>query len=189
MSARFNRIGAVLALALGVALSGPVFAQQPDPHAGHKSDPAGKMAGGDQMFAEKAAMGSMAEVEAGKIALQKSSNDKVKAFAQKLVTDHTKAGEELKAAASQEGITVPGALDAEHEAALDRLKGLSGDQFDAAFKEHMVKDHKKDIALFEKESASGQTALDKFAAKTLPTLKQHLRMAEELPGGMPAGSR
>jgi putative membrane protein len=182
MSARCNRIAVVVGLAAGLAVSGTALAQQPDPHAGHKSDPAGKMAGGDQTFAEKAAIGGMTEVEAGKIALQKSSNEKVKAFAQRLVTDHTKAGEELKAAASQEGITVPAGLDAEHKAALDHLKGLSGDQFDAAFKEHMVKDHKKDIALFEKEATSGQTAVDKFAAKTLPTLKQHLKMAEELPG-------
>ena len=184
MSPRWNRIG----LGIGVVLvSGAALAQQPDPHAGHQMDPA-KASAGDQTFAQKAAMGGMAEVEAGKIALQKSSNDKVKAFAQRLVTDHTKAGEELKAAASQEGITVPAALDAEQEAALNHLKGLSGDQFDAAFKEHMVKDHKKDIAMFEKESASGQTALDKFAAKTLPTLKEHLKMAEDLPGKAAAAS-
>jgi putative membrane protein len=147
-----------------------------------------KAGGGDQMFAEKAAIGGMTEVEAGKIALQKSSNEKVKAFAQQLVADHTKAGEELKAAASQEGITVPTAIDAEHQAALDHLKGLSGAEFDAAFKDHMIEDHQKDIAMFEKESASGQTPLDTFAAKTLPTLKKHLKMAEELPGAAAAGS-
>ena len=147
-----------------------------------------KGAGGDQMFAEKASMGGMAEVEAGKIALQKSSNEKVKAFAQRLVADHTKAGEELKAVAAQEGITVPTQIDAKHQADLDHLKSLSADQFDAAFKEHMIKDHKNDIAMFEKEAASGQTALDKFAGKTLPTLKEHLKMAEDLPGKSAAGS-
>jgi putative membrane protein len=134
-------------------------------------------------------MGNMAEVEAGKIALQKSSNEKVKAYVQRLVADHTKAGEELKAAAAQEGITVPDALDAEHKAAIDHLKGLSGDQFDAAFREHMVKDHEKDVALFEKEAASGQSAVDQFASKTLPTLKTHLEMAEALPGGSTATNR
>ena len=162
------------------AVASASLAQNPDPKPAQ--DPAMKGGGGDQMFAEKAAIGDMTEVEAGKIALQKSSNEKVKAFAQQLITDHTKAGEELKAAASQEGITVPAALDAEHQAVLDHLKGLSGDQFDAAFKEHMIEDHRKDVAMFEKQATSGQTAVDKFAAKTLPTLKKHLKMAEELPG-------
>ena len=169
------------------AAASAALAQNPnpnqDPPSGDKMDKTAPMkAGGDQTFAQKAAVGSMAEVEAGKIALQKSSNEKVKAFAQRLVTDHTKAGEELKAAASREGITVPTAIDPEHQAALDHLKSLSGDQFDAAFKEHMVKDHKKDIALFEKEASSGQSAVDQFASKTLPTLKEHLKVAEELPG-------
>ena len=85
---------------------------------------------------------------------------------------------------------MPSTLDAEHRSALDHLKGLSGDQFDAAFKKHMVEDHKKDIAMFEKESKSGQTAVDQFASRTLPTLREHLKMAEELPGGSgSAGSR
>ena len=160
-----------------------------NPNAKPAQDPAMKGGGGDQMFAEKAAIGGMTEVEAGKIALQKSSNEKVKAFAQQLVTDHSKAGEELKAAASQEGITIPSTIDAEHQAALDHLQGLSGDQFDAAFKKHMVDDHRKDVAMFEKESTSGQTPVDQFAAKTLPTLKKHLKMAEELPGPSSGSSR
>ena len=172
--------------ALVFAAASAALAQNPNPKPAQEPPMPG--AGGDQMFAEKAAIGGMTEVEAGKIALQKSSNEKVKAFAQQLVTDHTKAGEELKAAASQEGITVPAALDAEHQAALDHLKGLSGDEFDAAFKEHMIEDHQKDVAMFEKEATSGQTAVDKFAAKTLPTLKKHLKMAEELPGPSAAAS-
>lgn len=166
--------------ALVFAVASAALAQDPNPKPAQ--EPPMKAAGGDQTFAQKAAMGNMAEVEAGKIALEKSSNEKVKAFAQRLVTDHTKAGDELKAAASQEGITVPSAIDAKHQAALDHLKGLSGDQFDAAFKAHMVEDHKKDIAMFEKEAASGQSAVDQFASQTLPTLKEHLKMAEDLPG-------
>ena len=172
------RIGSFLAMALAAA-----FATAQAPDAGAKDPmPPGAGTSGDKIFAEKAAMGSQMEIEAGKIALKKSSDEKVKAFAQQLISDHTKASEDLKAAASQEGITVPASIDPKHQGMLDKLNGLSGAQFDAAFKAQMIEDHRKDIAMFEKQSASGESAVDKFASSTLPTLKQHLKMAEELPG-------
>jgi putative membrane protein len=170
----WNRIGFLWALALGAA--SVAAAQASDPHAGHKPGTVG-----DQSFAEKAGLAGMMEVEAGRLALQKSSNE-IRAFAQKMIDHHTKAGEELKAAASQENVTVPASLDAKHQEVLDKLKGVSGASFDAAYKAQMVKDHREAVALFEKESTSGQSALDKFASSTLPTLRQHLKMAEELPG-------
>ena len=171
---------------LAFAAAAAALAQDPNPKSAQEPPMTG--AAGDQMFAEKAAIGNMAEVEAGRIALQNSSNEKMKAFDQQLVTDHTKAGEEREAAASQEGITIPAAIDPEHQAALDHLKGLSGDQFDAAFKEHTDRGPSQRRGDVREGGDFRSTAVDKFAAKTLPTLKKHLKMAEELPGPSPATS-
>jgi putative membrane protein len=186
MSFRSKRIGSIATLAFAVAAA--AIAQAPNSTAKDPMPPAGsandmKMSAGDKSFAEKAAIGGQYEVQAGKLALQKSSDEKVKAFAQRMVDDHSKAGDDLKAAAGQEGITLPTELDGKHKSSLDKLSGLSGAQFDAAYKAQMLKDHKEDVAMFEKEAASGQTAVDKFASSTLPTLKEHLKMAEDLAGG------
>lgn len=137
---------------------------------------------GDEAFARKAAIGGKTEIEASKMALQKTSDERVRQFAEKMVSDHTKASEELKAAAAQEGITLPAELDSAHKQAIDKLKALSGAQFDAAYKAQMLQDHKDTVALFEKEAKASGSPVQMFAAKTLPTLKGHLQMAEELAG-------
>ena len=137
---------------------------------------------GDEDFAKKAAIGGKTEVEASKLALQKTSDARVRKFAEKMVSDHTKASEELKAAASQEGITLPAELDSTHTQAIEKLKALSGAQFDAAYKAQMLQDHKDTVAMFEKEAKASGSPVEMFAAKTLPTLKGHLQMAQELAG-------
>jgi putative membrane protein len=144
---------------------------------------------GTAKFAKDAAVGGLAEVEMGRVATQKASNPRVKEFGQKMVDDHTKANSELKQAASQDGIDVPSELDAKEKKTLDRLSGLSGAAFDKAYMSDMVKDHKKDVAEFDKEAKSGKdSAVKKFAESALPTLREHLKMAEdihrELGGGM-----
>ncbi|HEY4229003.1 MAG TPA: DUF4142 domain-containing protein, partial [Thermoanaerobaculia bacterium] len=98
-----------------------------------------------------------------------------------MIADHTKAGDALKTAAMQEGLSVPNALDTEHKQIVDKLSGLSGATFDQAYKTQMLTDHKEAVALFTSESRnSAQTAVDKFAADTLPTLQSHLKMAQDL---------
>jgi len=134
----------------------------------------------DHSFAMKALEGGMAEVELGKLATQRASNDKVKQFGQRMVDDHSKAGDELKSIASQKGITAPMSLDAKAEASKNKLSSLSGAAFHKAYMQDMVSDHKKDIAEFEKEANSGtDPEIKAFAAKTLPTLKEHLQLAED----------
>jgi putative membrane protein len=137
---------------------------------------------GDESFVQKAAIAGMTEIEASKVALQKSSDANVKKFAQHMIDDHTKAGEALKSAATQEGLSVPRDMDAEHEKLVDRLNGLSGAQFDAAYKSQMLEDHQKAVALFQTQAKEMQSPVDKFAADTLPTLQSHLKMAQELNG-------
>jgi putative membrane protein len=143
----------------------------------------------DQAFVQEAGVGGLAEVEMGRLAVQKAKDDRVRQFGQKMIDDHSKANDQLKQAASQEGLSVPSAVDEKHKATMARLEKLSGAQFDSAYAKEMVKDHKEDVKLFEKESTAGSSAVQKFAAETLPTLKNHLQMAEALgSGGSSTGS-
>lgn len=135
--------------------------------------------GTDTVFVDKAAMGGVAEVKLGQLAQQKGSSDQVKTFGQKMVDDHSKANDQLKAIATGKGMDVPADMEPKAKAAMDKLSKLSGAAFDSAYMKMMVADHKEDIALFEKEAASGTDAdLKAFAAKTLPTLHGHLKMAQ-----------
>ena len=133
----------------------------------------------DTDFVNKAAMGGLAEVQLGNIASQKAQNADVKAFAQRMVTDHSAANAELSQLATAKGITLPTEIAGEHKAAADHLNTESGAAFDKAYMTHMVEDHDKDVAEFEKASQSAQDAdLKAWAAKTLPTLKAHQELAK-----------
>ena len=136
-------------------------------------------ASGDSAFAMKAAQANMAEVELGKLALQKTMSDDVKKFAQMMVDDHSKALDELKGVAGTKNITLPTAIDAEHKKLSDRLSKLSGAGFDREYMQAMVDGHKKVAADLRKESQSGTDAdLKAWASKTLPTVEAHLKQAE-----------
>jgi putative membrane protein len=134
----------------------------------------------DQAFAKEAAIGGMAEVELGNLAKQNAASADVKQFGDRMVTDHGKANDELKQWASQKNVTLATELDAKHKATRDRLSKLNGEAFDKAYMHEMVLDHQKDVAAFRKESTSGKDAdLKAWAGKTLPTLEDHLKMAQD----------
>jgi putative membrane protein len=98
-----------------------------------------------------------------------------------MVSDHSRANEELKSAATRAGASVPAAPSSDQQVSLADLDKQSGDDFDKAYAKAMVDDHKEDIDLFKKEASSGQNAeLKAFAQKTLPTLEEHLRLAQAL---------
>ena len=110
----------------------------------------------DHKFASEAASGGMAEVKLGELAQQKAASEKVKEFGQRMVTDHSKAGEELKQVAQQENLNLPQRLSREDQATYDRLSKLNGKQFDEAYTRAMLTDHQKDVAALQKESSSGK---------------------------------
>ncbi len=139
------------------------------------------MTAADTRFVKKAAQGGMAEVELGQLAQQKASSEDVKKFGERMVTDHSKANDQLKQVAAQQHIDLPQELDAKDKAIKAKLEKLSGDQFDKAYMQDMVKDHKTDVAEFEHESkAAKDPAVKSFASQTLPTLQEHLREAERI---------
>jgi putative membrane protein len=136
----------------------------------------------DREFAAQAAKANGGEIAVGRLAATHSQDEKVKAFGERMVADHGKAGEELKAAAAEDGITLPPEPADVPDA--ERLSRLTGAEFDRAFGDQMRKDHDKAVELFRKESTSGGDAHVKaFATKTLPTLEDHKKMAQSLPGG------
>lgn len=138
------------------------------------------MSAADSRFATKAAAGGMAEVKLGELAQKNASNPDVKAFGQKMVNDHSKAGDKLKSIASKDSINLPSSMDAKDQAVYDRLSKLQGAQFDRAYMQDMVKDHKGDVAEFQREANGGKNAdLKGFASETLPTLQEHLKMAQD----------
>jgi putative membrane protein len=133
-------------------------------------------------FVNDAAQTGLAEVELGKVALQKSQDPQVRSFAERMVKDHGKANEELGTLAKGKNVQVPAQLDAKHRSMVDMLKAQSGAAFEADYAKHMAEGHAKAVALFE--SASKSKSLDHelaaFAQKTLPTLEEHKRLADQL---------
>ena len=135
----------------------------------------------DRQFMNKAAMGSMMEVQLGKMAQEKASSQDVKDFGQTMVQDHSKANQKLKDIAQENNVSLPQELDAKHRRTVDELSSLEGESFDRRYMDKMVEDHKKDIDTFQKEVQQGQhPEVTQFASETLDTLQQHHEMAQRI---------
>ena len=163
----------VLFAGVALALATSAWAQSKAPNTTTQSGSA------DLELILAAAQGGMAEVELGKVAVQQGTNEEVKKFGQRMVTDHSKGGDELKAIAEQRGISLPSDLDTKDKALMTRLSKLHGASFDRTYIRSMVSDHKQDVAEFRRESMSGKDPEVKaWAAKMLPTLEDHLKEAQ-----------
>ena len=137
-------------------------------------------AGPDREFVRNTASGGQAEVELAMLAEQKASSNDVKMLASRIQTDHMKANEELKAVASQKGWDLPTEPNSDQKYTKSKLEKLSGDEFDKAYTAQMIKSHNMGIASFQSEVAHGTDKdVKAFAKKTLPTLKEHLAMAQK----------
>ncbi|KVV38955.1 DUF305 domain-containing protein [Burkholderia territorii] len=189
----------IAALAAGVlAVSGPAQAQMPsEPPASNSHVPGGVInpssaagasdagiakapQGGDAEFVDKAALAGKAEVQASQLALKQAQSADVRAFAKRMVADHGKANAKLNAIAARTGMKPQ--VDQIQDPDVEALRGKRGHDFDTAYVAAAGPDaHKKAVALFEDEARDGKDAqLRAFAKSTLPTLKHHLSMAEEL---------
>jgi putative membrane protein len=164
-------------LALAVAgASSTGYAQTPNAAAKPQARDTAAKTTTDHEFAQKAAMGGQKEVASAKFAAGKASNAGVKALANKLVTDHTAANNELMSLLKTKRITV----EKEPKAEPEPWRNQAGAAFDRAYVDHVIEHHQKDIALFEAESKNGTDAeLKAWAAKKLPTLREHLKMAQD----------
>lgn len=151
--------------------------------AGKKDDVNSKMT---RSFIEEASAAGMFEVDSSKIALEKSSNDKVKEFAQQMVDDHTKAGDALKAAVSEDQKNYLSTKSTEKQVKeIEKLNKEDAKGFDKEYVKAQVKAHDEAVKLFTKYSEKGDDAeLKEFAKNTLPTLQQHKTMIDDIHSSM-----
>jgi putative membrane protein len=198
MSAKLLRktliAGAILSLGVGAGV--PLAAQAAGTYGSQATPPAATapaaasakaaapatsatLSSSERKFIEEAAQGGVAEVELGKLAAQKGSSAEIKQFGQRMVDDHSKANDKLQQLASRKGVTVPNDMDAASKREYDKLQKLSGSGFDQEYIKTMVQDHQKDVKDFQKEQKSAKDAdLKTFVTTTLPTLEEHLKLAQ-----------
>jgi putative membrane protein len=137
----------------------------------------------DKEFVSNAGLSGLAEVQMGNLGLQKAVNPDVKAYAQRMVTDHSASNTELSQLATTKGLALPTELTGEPKSGMDHLSGLTGGEFDKAYMQHMVGDHEKAVAEFDRASTSVSDAeIKAFATKNLPILREHLAQAKEIAG-------
>ena len=160
--ALISRFSVLTLMVASLSFAGPALAQE---------SPAGKsssLSAKDKTFIHKAAKGGMMEVAMGNLAAQNGQSDDVKSFGKRMVTDHSKANEELKSIAAKKGVKLPS-------------KEPSGKwSSDKAYMDMMVKDHEKDLAEFQDEANNGSDPdVKKFAEDTAKIVQEHLDLAKE----------
>lgn len=139
----------------------------------------------DSEFAVEAAAGSMLEVQLGQLAQTKATSPEVKKFAEMMVTDHSKANDELKTLAQQKNITLPTSLAADHQKKYDDLNQKQGAEFDKEYMDLMVKAHEEDVDEFEDQAQDGNDPeLKAWASEKVATLRHHLEMAKTTRDGV-----
>ena len=135
----------------------------------------------DKKFLTEASQGNYDEIQLGKLAAEKASNLDVKAFGQRMVTDHTKLGRSMKPYADEWGIAAPTGLSSDAQKVYDKLQGMSGPDFDKEYMSDMVSDHTKDLDAFTKEVKDTKDA--KFRASVeqgKSVVAAHKNMAYDL---------
>lgn len=152
-------------LAAALAMSGAAQAQSTDK--------------ASQKFITNAMEGDYAEIDVGKLAQEKGTSQAVKDFGAKLIQDHTDNLAKAKQVAGQVGVKDPGGASMTEKGEYLKLKVLSGKTFDRTFAKDMVSDHKQTIKDFQKQADKAGPAAD-FAKQSLPTLQDHLQMAQSL---------
>jgi putative membrane protein len=151
----------------------------PDMNGNQASNPNQAME--DKIFVQHALEGGMAEVQLGQLAAQKASSPDVKQFGQQMVADHTKLGDAMSQVAQQVGVKPPTDLSKKDKQLKAKLEGLSGPQFDAAYIQAMVKDHKKDDSSFKIEAQQSQIpAVKQLAQQGEPIIASHLQMIQQI---------
>lgn len=136
----------------------------------------------DKQFMKRAAQDNMAEVAEGRIAAEKTQNPTVKAFAERMIEDHSQANDALLQVAQELKVKLPAEPNRTQQKHLNELRKLSAAQFDKTYDPMQLKDHEKAVHEFEREGKSVRNpALRAWVAATLPVLKEHLKLAQALP--------
>jgi putative membrane protein len=179
------RFGLAFSLLAAQAFVSSAFAQEPQTPAtasAAQHSAAALMNVSPQSFATQAAVMGNAEIEFAQLALDKSKNAGVRAYAQRMVKDHTATNANLKKLATQQNITLPNTLDSTHQAVKQKLAGLDGEDFDRQYRQEMAKGHDKAVVLFQSATQSAQMPEEfkEFAAAALSSLEDHHERAQQL---------
>lgn len=177
-----------LVVACALIVPGVALAQA---SASSTAQAAATLSKGDQKILADMAIANMAEVAAGKIAVGKTQNAEVKTFAQKMIDEHTKALDDVSTLAKSKGVTLPTDVDPPHKAMAAKLDKLSGDAFDKAYMANAgVSDHTKVHAKLKGfETKAKDPDVKALAAKMLPAVEEHLRLAKEMHGAKTAKAK
>ena|SRR3990167_5403815 len=184
MNARMFILSALIAgsFALGtqVMAGNPGGEEIPQENAIEQSDVQTPMT--DQSFVAHATYASNAKIEASKLALRISENQKLQQFAELMIRDHQTANMELKQIAAKISIDAPATIDTAHQAVLEQMQAMEGIEFDEAYVKMMQQDHDATVELFEQAVADPELSnrLRIFATRTLPVLRLHQRHALSL---------
>ncbi len=143
------------------------------------SEPAGAGAFDKETFLQEVARNGVAEVNMAQLGTQKAQDPELKDVSMKLVRDHSKLNEQVKELAQKKGVSLSTEINSKHQGMIDHISGLSGEEFDKAYAQHMVQGHKKSIAKFEQAARSDDSDISRFAKSTLPTLRKHLSMLQK----------
>jgi len=149
--------GSALVLAMAASSSGTGVAQQPNTM---QLAQAGKVSAEDQEFLAKAIQSGEAEVAISNLALEKSLNEQVRKFAERMVKDHTAANQRLMSLEEASGLTLPKEMEQKHEAMLEQLSQLSGEEFDRQYMKGQVQDHQAAVKLFTSEATQPSGPVD-----------------------------
>jgi predicted outer membrane protein len=164
-----------IAAAWALVAAGPAAAQNT------QSSPKSGESRADAKHLKDLAIANMAEVETGKLALEKAQDPKVKEFAQHMVDDHSKMLDEVKNLAQSKGVELPGAPDAKHDKVMKKLQSASGADFDRQYMRAMVKDHRDALKLTQRTAKGAKDPDLKAAAqKAAPDIQEHLKMAQDI---------
>lgn len=131
-------------------------------------------------FLKSAAQGDQSEVTLGNLAAQRGASAGVKDYGRRLASDHGAHLGKVQGLARQLHVTLPGGMKPDAKVAYRKLQGMRGAAFDRMFIQHMVADHRKDIAAYQAQARSGDRQTAALARDTLPTLREHLQIAERL---------
>ncbi len=138
----------------------------------------------DKTFMKEAAQGNLAEMKYAPLAYKMAQKAETKQFAQRMVRDHGQAQQSLKFLAAMTGYRLPTETEKSEKEVLRRLSREKKSNFDAAYKHEMIRDHMEDIASIRREISLGHDKdVKAYAAKMLPILQGHLKMANALPVG------
>ena len=170
-------VNTALALALAGSSGNIALAQQANTI---QTAQAGEISAEDQEFLTKAIQAGLAEVQISELALLKSTDEEVRGFAERMVQDHTAANEQLSRLAETAGNTPPAKMDQQHQALHQQLSQLSEEDFDQQYMQGQVQDHQAAVELFSSEASQPTGPVDQLAGELLPTLQQHLQIAQEI---------